>query len=330
MTKKMPKLVSANRPIIGILLFIGAVIVIPLVFSATAHAKGFCSATTDAAAKSCSDQLQADYWLSVGKCNNLADGDAREECLLEAMDERKEASGDCKEQTLARQEICAELGEEAYDPAIDQIDFSSSTVIDNPYLPMTPGTTMVYKNEDADELITVTVTDDEPMEILGVNCVVVRDTVYEGGTYEGNGNVTDGVLVEDTWDWFAQDGEGNVWYFGELSMEYEDGELVSLEGSWKAGVDGAKPGIVMLADPMLFDMYRQEFLLGEAEDMALVTDTEAEEEVLGHTGTLETDEWTPIEPDVHENKYYASGTGLILETNQETGERVELIDIITE
>ncbi len=307
------------------LLLLGLMMLLPLCTAASAQAKGFCSATTDAAAKSCNDELQADYWLAVGKCNNIADADAREECLLDAMEERKEASDECKEQTLARQEICTELGEEAYDPMINPADFS--TVIDNPYLPMTPGTTMVYENEIGDELITVTVTD-QTVEILGVECVVVRDTVYEGATYLGNGQVDGGALVEDTWDWFAQDNAGNVWYFGEHSREYEEGQLVSLEGSWTAGVDGAKPGIVMLADPMEFDMYRQEFLLGEAEDMALVTDTEAEEVVLGYAGELETDEWTPIEPDVHENKYYAEDIGLILETNPETGERVELIDIV--
>jgi len=187
--------------------------------------------------------------------------------------------------------------------------------IDNQFLPMTPGTIRTY--EGGDEVIVVTVTYDT-VNILDVPCRVVRDTVTE-----------DGELVEDTWDWFAQDVDGNVWYFGELSMEYEDGELVSLEGSWKAGEDGAKPGIVMLAFPEISDlMYRQEFLLGEAEDMAVVVETNQNVEIDydEYFGVLVTEEWTPIEPDVQENKYYAPGDGLILEVNLEDGERVELVN----
>jgi len=165
----------------------------------------------------------------------------------------------------------------------------------------------------------VTVTN-ETKEIMGVTCVVVRDTV-----------TVDGELVEDTFDWYAQDKYGNVWYFGEESKQYEDGDLVSLEGSWKAGVDGAQPGIIMEADPVVGDLYRQEFAPGEAEDMGEVL-------ALGETVTvpagtftdcLKTKDFTPMEPEVVEHKYYAPGVGVVKEVMVEGGtDIVELMEIV--
>jgi len=305
--------------------FMGVLLALPLIFNVPAEAKGFhgdnfCSATAKVTKKSCYQEMKADYYLATGKCINLVDDEAREECLELASEEW--GLDDCKDQYAARQEICDELGEGRYDPLIDKANFVDSSgeplPIDNLFLPLIPGTIMTY--EGGDETIVVTVTYDT-VEILEVPCTVVRDTVTD---------MENGELVEDTWDWFAQDVDGNVWYFGELSMEYEDGELVSLEGSWKAGEDGAKPGIVMLAHPEIADkMYRQEFLLGEAEDMAVVVDTGQNVDIdYGqYSDVLVTEEWTPVEPDVQENKYYAPDDGLILEVNLENGESVELIDI---
>ena len=135
-------------------------------------------------------------------------------------------------------------GEYAVD--IDPADFVET--IDNPYLPLLPGARWVYEGiEDGEtERVEVEVTE-ERRDVMGISAVVVRDVVYE-----------DGELVEDTYDWFAQDVDGNVWYFGEDSKEYEDGEVVSTERSWEAGVDGALPGIVMLADPVVGEAYRQD------------------------------------------------------------------------
>ncbi len=124
-----------------------------------------------------------------------------------------------------------------YAPVIDPASFVEE--INNPYLPLTPGSRWVYLGEEdgESERVEVEVTDAR-REVMEVSTVVVRDRVFQ-----------DGELVEDTSDWFAQDAEGNVWYFGEDSKELEDGEVVSTEGSWEAGVDGALPGVVMLADP---------------------------------------------------------------------------------
>src|ERR671910_2029879 len=124
-----------------------------------------------------------------------------------------------------------------YQPDIDPANFVD--VIDNRYLPYAPGSSWTYEGTDDGETeqIEVVVTD-ERREVMGISAVVVRDTV-----------TMEGALVEDTYDWFAQDRDGNVWYLGEETAEHEDGQVVSTEGSWEAGVDGALPGIVMPAQP---------------------------------------------------------------------------------
>jgi hypothetical protein len=153
---------------------------------------------------------------------------------------------------------------------------------------------------------------------MGIEAVVVVDQVFE-----------DGELVEDTEDWFAQDAEGNVWYLGEETAEYEDGEVVSTEGAWEAGVDGALPGIVMHADPQPGQAYRQEYDEGEAEDMAEVVRLDGTVSVpFGEfTDVVVIKEWTPLEPDVVEEKYYATGIGPVLEVTVVGGsERNELVE----
>jgi hypothetical protein len=203
-----------------------------------------------------------------------------------------------------------------YSVELDPADFVP--VVDNPFLPLTPGSRWVYEGNDGGEVerIEVTVTGDTRV-VLGITATVVRDTV-----------TIDGAVVEDTFDWFAQDQVGNVWYLGEDSSEYEDGEVVSTAGSWEAGVDGALPGIIMQASPAVGDTYRQEFYAGEAEDMAEVVRAGASESVAFGTfdDLLVIREWNPLEPDVVEEKYYSPGVGVVLEQEVEGGSgRVELI-----
>ena len=190
-----------------------------------------------------------------------------------------------------------------YAPIIDPADFVDE--ITNPYLPLVPGSLRVFEGvEDGEtERVEVVVTD-ERREVLGVSTVVVQDRVYLAGE-----------LIEDTEDWFAQDVEGNVWYFGEDSKELEDGEVVSTEGSWEAGVDGALPGIVMLAEPTPGTAYRQEYYEGEAEDLAEVVATGSSASVPAgeYSDVVVIREWNPLEPDVVEEKYHAPGIGVVLE-----------------
>ena len=164
---------------------------------------------------------------------------------------------------------------------------------------------------------------DETKQIGGVTCLVINDRVEE-----------DGAVVEDTDDWYAQDLLGNVWYCGEIAQNYErvegedTAELVNVDGSWKAFRDFARPGIVMQAVPRMGDVYRQEFALREAEDAAQIVLTDSTEMVAAAfcPGTcVVTREFTPLDPDVEEYKYYAPGVGLILEVGQD-GSRVELVE----
>ena len=138
----------------------------------------------------------------------------------------------------------------------------------------------------------------------------------------------DGVLIEDTLDYLAQDVHGNVWYFGELAQNFEDGELVDLDGSFTAGSDGAKPGFWMKAAPIVGETYRQEWFVGEAEDVATVVSTDSAEPVPFDNGgpVLQTRDFNPLEPDSVELKYYVPGVGLVLETKPGTTERLELVE----
>ncbi|MEZ5335741.1 MAG: hypothetical protein R2741_11130 [Methanolobus sp.] len=204
---------------------------------------------------------------------------------------------------------------------IDPADFSNP--VDNPYFPLEIGTTFILEGESDGEDIRVEMyVTDQTKEILGVTTMVIREREWE-----------DGELVEDTFDWYANDNEGNVWYFGEDSKEYDDGKLESTAGSWEAGFDGAEPGILMKADPQVGDVYQQEYYEGEAEDMAEVMSLEASVSVEygSFDNCLQTKEWTPLEPGVEEHKYYASGIGILKEEAVVGGDEVlELVEISTE
>ena len=186
---------------------------------------------------------------------------------------------------------------------LDPADFV--TRIDNPYWPMSPGSRWVYRETDAEgtvQRVEVTVTD-RTKTILGIEATVVHDVVTE-----------DGEPVEDTYDWYAQDTAGNIWYLGEATKEYENGKPKSTEGSWEAGVDGAEAGIVVPADPEVGMAYRQEYYAGEAEDEGeiLSLDERAEVPFGSFDNLLMTRDTTPLEPDVLEHKFYAEGVGPIL------------------
>jgi hypothetical protein len=186
---------------------------------------------------------------------------------------------------------------QAYRPTIIPSEFT--TEITNPYMPLVPGMALTYKSANEMNVFSVT---DRTREVMGVITVVVRDKAYE-----------DGELVEDTEDWFAQDAAGNVWYFGEATAECDGTRVVSHHGAWEAGVDGAQPGIVMLAKPEIGDFYRQEYLEGEAEDVAKVIrlDSTITNALGTYPHVLITEDFTRLEPEVVEHKKYAPGVGLV-------------------
>jgi hypothetical protein len=201
---------------------------------------------------------------------------------------------------------------------IDPADFT--TEIDNPWWPMKPGSRWVFRETDAEgsvAKVVVTVLDKTKMIANGVEARIVHDQVSE-----------DGEVKEDTFDWYAQDRDGNLWYLGEDTTEYENGKPKTKEGSWEAGVDGALAGIIMPADPQVGMTYREEYYKGHAEDGASIIGTDALANVpygrFDHC--VQTRNFSGIEPDVIEEKLYAEGVGVVLEITVSGGsDRAELL-----
>ena len=190
-----------------------------------------------------------------------------------------------------------------YAPKIDPANFVRT--VDNRYLPYKPGTRIHFegvsgKTAQTDDEVVL----DRTKKILGVTATVVRDTVSEHGR-----------AVERTFDWYAQDKQGNVWYMGELALERQNGKFVKASDSWEAGVNGAKPGIIMPAHPKPGDAYRQEYYPpGKALDEARVLRLTGTATVpAGHfTRVLVTSEFSPVENQT-EQKFYAAGVGEVSE-----------------
>ena len=286
-----------------------------LLINFVAKGEDFCKTATRTAYLACRSEAQGDLQIALGKAANLSDPVARKAAREQAMMDFKEALEDCKDQREARDAVCERLGDAPYDPVINPSNFVSN--ITNPFYPLVPGTTFYYLGGSESNVVSVT---HNTRVILGVTCIEVHDVVY-----------IDGELEEDTLDWFAQDTSGNVWYMGENSKEIVGGLVVSLEGSWMAGVDGAKPGIIMKAAPAIGDFYRQEFLLNDAEDLAEVQSlTESVTVPNGsYSNCLKTEETSPLEPEALEHKFYASGIGNVLVIDEATGVRAELVKVTT-
>jgi hypothetical protein len=189
-----------------------------------------------------------------------------------------------------------------------------SAEITNPLSPAPVGAKWTYEavTDEGLERIEISV-EAATQQVWGVAARVVRDTAYR-----------DDVMIEDTWDWFGQDGDGNIWYLGEDTSEYENGAVVSTLGSWEAGVRGALPGVVMLASPQVGDVYRQEYLTGEAEDYALVVSMDSRVSVRAGTFTncLKTRDLSAIDPELDEFKYYCPNVGLTLVEEDEVREEL--------
>jgi len=303
-------------------------------------ANGPCSSTAVMLWQACDIDVLDDVFESRAICADISDEDDRAECLADSEDESEEADEECDGVLEARLELCDDLDDAPHEPAfgqafaanfVDPLEIGDS-VEPNPYLPLVPGTEWVYEStfideddgEEVTETTTVVVTEATKL-IQGITCIVVNDVVEE-----------DGEVIEDTDDWFAQDVDGNVWYCGEIALNFEFfegdepevGELVDIEGSWKAGREGAKAGILVPATPVVGDVFRNEAFYGDAEDVAEVLSLGGGESVAiadcdGICLVLA--ETTPLEPDANESTYYKPGVGVILEVDEETGDRAELI-----
>jgi hypothetical protein len=193
-----------------------------------------------------------------------------------------------------------------------------STRIDNPYWPMSPGSRWISREREEGHVfrVSVTVTRKTKVVASGVRARVVHDIVTEKGR-----------VVENTYDWYSQDESGNVWYLGEDTKAYEPGKPVSTKGSWEDGVDGARRGIAMPAHPRVGMSYRQEYYRGHAEDQGRVLSLDKRATVPFGTFNrlLETKDFTRLEPDATEHKFYAKGIGPILTLAVHGGGREELV-----
>lgn len=207
-----------------------------------------------------------------------------------------------------------------YNPVISPANFAKSTNFTNPYFPVATGKKYIYEGETSEGLEHI---EEQRLSstktILGITCIEVEFKAF-----------LDGELIEKALDWYAQDNDGTVWYFGEAVDNYdENGVLQDHEGSWEAGVDGAKPGTIMPANPQVGMKYREEYYLNHAEDEAEVTGTGLTVTTpLGtYTNCIKTKNFTRLEPDLNENKFYAPGIGLVMEENVAEKTEISLIAI---
>jgi len=209
----------------------------------------------------------------------------------------------------------------AYHPKIDPVDFGPN--VDNPLFPLKPGTTLTYEGtKDGKKARNLFASTTQTKVVDGVTCRVVFDQLF-----------LDGKLAERTYDYYAQDDHGNVWYFGEDTTKLDaQGNLTDTEGSFRAGVDGAQPGVFMPAQPVVGTKFRQEYYKGHAEDQFKVLSLAAPVTVPygSFPNALKTEETTRLEHGVVDNKYYVSGIGEVEETSVKGPvEKLLLVDVKT-
>ena len=297
----------------------------PLAFAG--HA-GACSKTSHLMHVACRAEIRDDLFVQKAKCYNEKENDEKRECLTESLEEFREARELCGDQFVARQDVCADIGEAPFDPRFEPEDFDTSLsalTTPNRYFPMGVGYRWTYGGDEEIEIEVL----DETKLIDDVVCFVVRDVVFE-----------DGLLVEDTNDWFAlAKADGSVWYCGEEAKDFEffEGdvpslpELVSIDGSFKVERDGDRSGVVFPGNQrQVGDVFRQEFSLGNAEDIGEVVSVsygygsdpeldqlvpEALADYLCNDDCVVIAEYSPLDPEAFEYKYYALDVGFFLGTN---------------
>lgn len=208
----------------------------------------------------------------------------------------------------------------SYKPDVNISKFTSSTNLTNPYFPVPAGKKYIYEGQTPDGLERI---EEQRLPatktILGITCIIVNFRAY-----------LNGVLIEEAWDWYAQDNAGNVWYFGEAVDNFNNnGTLKDHGGSWEAGVDGAQPGMIMPTTPRVGMSYREEYYFNHAEDRAEITGEGLSVTIPFNTfnNCIKTRNWTELEPDLNENKFYAPGIGLVKEVNIEDNTEIKLIAI---
>jgi hypothetical protein len=304
--------------------------------------RGFCTETAFALHEACYADFTAGRAVRKGVCLNISDSEARHECWVERDQQRDEDKELCDDQKLTRLAACRLLGEGRYDPAFEPelFDDPRSPTKPNPFYPLNVGYKWEYRGGGSGhEVNTVEVVNETKLLESGVRCIVVKDTV-----------LTDGFVTEATDDWFAAAKDGTTWYCGENTAEFETfegddpklAELVNIDGSFKAGREGDKAGIIFLAHPKVGDVYLEEFSLANAEDVTEILSTTYE---FGKDADLDervpqdlvsrfckgdcviTKNYSLLEPGIFAHKIYAPDVGVIVEVEfDETGDVVRLSD----
>lgn len=297
----------------------------------------FCSVTASVLHRACGHEKRDDLLVAKAKCLSIADAARRATCFEDARTSHREGVAECRARRDWRRLSCTVLGEERYDPPFEpaayDADFRALTR-PNPYFPLTIGNRWEYAGGTEQNIVEVA---NETKLVAGVTCVVVRDLVYD-----------EGKLREATDDWFAAGRDGHVWYCGEEVKDYasfagdnpQRPELVSRDGSFKHGRDGDKGGIMMPAQPRAGQWYREEFSLGNAEDVSEVVAADygygasaaldagvpqALAERLCRRDCVVTRNYSLLEPNRWALKYYAKGIGLFLETKPTGGTTMRLV-----
>lgn len=281
-----------------------------------------CFKTTQTMRHACNADIVDNYFEESAKCLNTPD---TKRCQRGVRQEYRSAKKDCKAQAQGRNSLCRRLPDTGpYIAEINPDDFNGNNGScaqeggQNRFYPLVIGTVYTYVNVADEETIVFTVTD-ETRDIEGVETIVVRDTVYD--SLPADDGSIQGERIEDTDDYYAIHANCDIWYFGEVSQNFDDGFLDNLDGSFIAGKNAAQAGIIMLANPMVGDVYRQEFALGDAEDAAEVLDLNA----TLSTGVpdyecgidcLKTEDFIAND-DAVEFKYYKPGVGFIAEQSED-------------
>jgi len=332
--RRVSKTVAFSRSAGGTLA-IAVAMLVAYAENVEAKRENVCSQTARTLFDACKASVVDDSLVNKAICINISSPDERRSCFDESRAARAESKQLCKDQRDWRRDTCTSLGEGRYDP-----DFSPALFDDpknpsnpSPYFPLTVGNQWEYRGGVAVDTLEVV---NETKLIAGVTCITVRDVVTKSGD-----------LAENTDDWYAAAKDGNTWYFGEEAKDFEsfDGddprrpELVSIDGSFKAGRNGDKPGIIFLASPAVGDVYVEEFSLGNAED---VTEILATTYRFGDVAELDqgvpqlladhlcsagdcvvTKNFSLLEPRIFARKYYARGIGVFLEVESE-GDVIQL------
>jgi len=298
--------------------------------------RAVCSATAAALFTACKADVVDEAFTARAKCLNVSDDAQRAACLDEARSARNDASDGCKEMRDGRLAACKLLGEGRYDPDLSPALFDDprNPSHPNPYFPITLGNRWVYRGGDEVDIVEIV---DQTKLIAGVTCAVARDEVDKAG-----------ALSELTNDWYCPAKSGAVWYFGEETATYEsfagdapsNPELVSIDGSFKAGRDRDEPGIIFLASPKVGDVYLEEFSLANAEDVTQILSTtysfgaspdldqgvpQALAQRMCAGDCVVTKNFSLLEPGDFARKYYARGIGVFLEV-ESSGSVSQLVD----